>query len=122
MASRDSEVAVLPPVKIKGVAVGGLALRGPAGFVVPLVLAFFYTFLYNTTSSVLLCILLHAGLTAAQDHLLFAADSMTVDLVLLTTYVFAAAAVIVLTRGRLGKRRSVNDHAVVPDEPRSSEE
>jgi uncharacterized protein len=55
-------------------------LYGPIGFLVPLVLAFFYTFLYNITGSVLLCILLHAGLTAAQDHLLLTADSMTVDL------------------------------------------
>jgi uncharacterized protein len=79
-------------------------LYGPAGFVVPLVLAFFYTFLYNITGSVLLCILLHAGLTAAQDHLLLTADSLTVDIVLLATYVVAATAVIVLTRGRLGRR------------------
>jgi membrane protease YdiL (CAAX protease family) len=79
-------------------------LYGPAGFVVPLVLAFFYTFLYNITGSVLLCILLHAGLTAAQDHLLLTADTFTVDIVLLATYIVAAAAVIVLTRGRLGKR------------------
>jgi membrane protease YdiL (CAAX protease family) len=78
-------------------------LYGPAGFVVPLVLAFFYTFLYNRTGSVLLCILLHAGLTAAQDHLLLTADTFTVDMVLLATYVVAAAAVIVLTRGRLGR-------------------
>jgi len=79
-------------------------LYGPAGFVVPLVLAFFYTFLYNITGSVLLCILLHAGLTAAQDHLLLTADTFTVDIVLLATYIVAAAAVIVLTRGRLGRR------------------
>jgi uncharacterized protein len=79
-------------------------LYGPAGFVVPLVLAFFYTFLYNITGSVLLCILLHAGLTAAQDHLLLTADSFTVDIVLLATYIVAAAAVIALTRGRLGRR------------------
>jgi membrane protease YdiL (CAAX protease family) len=79
-------------------------LYGLAGFVVPLVLAFFYTFLYNITGSVLLCILLHAGLTAAQDHLLLTADTFTVDMVLLATYLVAAAAVIALTRGRLGKR------------------
>jgi membrane protease YdiL (CAAX protease family) len=79
-------------------------LYGPAGFVVPLVLAFFYTFLYNITGSVLLCILLHAGLTAAQDHLLLTADTFTVDIVLLATYIVTAAAVIVLTRGRLGRR------------------
>jgi uncharacterized protein len=81
-------------------------LYGPAGFVVPLVLAFFYTFLYNITGSVLLCILLHAGLTAAQDHLLLTRDTFTVDIVLLATYVVAAAALIVLTRGRLGRPRA----------------
>ena len=42
-------------------------LYGPLGFVVPLVLAFFYTWLYNRTGSVLLCILLHASFTPAQD-------------------------------------------------------
>ena len=50
-------------------------LYGPAGFVVPLVLAFYYTWLYNKTRSVLLCILLHASFTPAQDHLLLTADS-----------------------------------------------
>jgi membrane protease YdiL (CAAX protease family) len=38
-------------------------LYGPAGFAVPLVLAFYYTWLYNKTGSVLLCILLHASFT-----------------------------------------------------------
>jgi hypothetical protein len=47
-----------------------IPLDGAAGFVVPLVLAFFYSWLYNRTQSVLLCILLHASLTPAQDHLL----------------------------------------------------
>jgi membrane protease YdiL (CAAX protease family) len=77
-------------------------LYGPVGFVVPLVLAFFYTWLYNKTGSVLLCILLHAGFTAAQDHLLLTADSPVVDVVLLGSYVAGALIVIAATRGRLG--------------------
>ena len=77
---------------------------GAAGFVVPLVLAFFYTWLYNKTQSILLCILLHASLTPAQDHLLLTADSATVDAVLLGCYVVAAVVLIAATRGRLGYR------------------
>jgi membrane protease YdiL (CAAX protease family) len=77
-------------------------LYGPAGFVVPLVLAFFYTWLYNRTGSVLLCVLLHGSFTAAQDELLLTADSVTVDAVILGTYLIAAAAVVLLTKGRLG--------------------
>ena len=81
-----------------------IPLYGPAGFVVPLILAFFYTWLYNKTGSVLLCILLHASFTPAQDHLLLTADSPTVDVVLLVTYLLAAGALILFTRGRLGFR------------------
>jgi uncharacterized protein len=80
-------------------------LYGPAGFVVPLVLAFFYTWLYNKTRSVLLCILLHASFTPAQDHLLLTADSLMVDVTLLMTYVLAAAVVIIASRARLGLPR-----------------
>jgi uncharacterized protein len=85
-------------------------LYGPAGFVVPLVLAFFYTWLYNKTQSILLCILLHASLTPAQDHLLLTADSPTVDAVLLGCYVVAAAVLIAVTRGRLGYRTTTPTH------------
>jgi membrane protease YdiL (CAAX protease family) len=81
-----------------------IPLYGLAGFVVPLILAFFYTWLYNKTGSVLLCILLHASFTPAQDHLLLTADSPTVDVVLLVTYLVTAGALILLTRGRLGFR------------------
>jgi uncharacterized protein len=79
-----------------------IPLYGLAGFVVPLVLAFFYSWLYNRTRSVLLCILLHGSFTAAQDHLLLAADSPIVDVVLLGTYVVGAGVLIAATRGRLG--------------------
>ncbi|HEX6760516.1 MAG TPA: type II CAAX endopeptidase family protein [Propionibacteriaceae bacterium] len=79
-----------------------IPLYGPAGFVVPLVLAFFYSWLYNRTRSVLLCILLHASFTAAQDHLLLSADSRIVDAVLLGTYVVGAGVLVAVTHGRLG--------------------
>jgi membrane protease YdiL (CAAX protease family) len=79
-----------------------IPLYGPAGFIVPLVLAFFYSWLYNRTQSVLLCILLHASFTAAQDHLLLTADSRIVDVVLLGTYLVGAGVLIAVTRGRLG--------------------
>lgn len=81
-------------------------LYGPAGFVVPLVLAFFYTWLYNRTGSVLLCILLHGSFTAAQDTLLLTADSLTVDLTILGLYVLGAVLLLAATRGRLGHPNS----------------
>jgi hypothetical protein len=62
----------------------------------------FYTWLYNRTGSVLLCILLHASFTPALDHLIFVDDSATVDLTILGTLVAAAIALVALTRGRLG--------------------
>ena len=77
-------------------------LYGPAGFVVPLVLAFFYTWLFNRTGSVLLCVLLHGSFTAAQDELLLTADSLTVDAVILGTYCACAAALVLVTKGHLG--------------------
>jgi membrane protease YdiL (CAAX protease family) len=82
---------------------------GPLGFIVPAVLAFFYTYLWNRTGSVLLCILLHASFTPAQDHLILMARdraySMALDvpdLVILGVYLGAAALLVLLTRGRLG--------------------
>jgi hypothetical protein len=50
----------------------------------------------------LLCILLHASFTAAQDHLLLATDSPIVDGVLFGTYLVAAGVLIAATGGRLG--------------------
>jgi membrane protease YdiL (CAAX protease family) len=72
------------------------------GFVGPMMFVVFYTWLYNRTRSVLLCILLHASFTPALDHLLLVEDSMTVDLVIVGTLLAAAAALVTLTRGRLG--------------------
>jgi membrane protease YdiL (CAAX protease family) len=74
----------------------GLGAVGPIAFV------FFYTWLYNRTGSVLLCILLHASFTPALDHLVLREDNLGVDLAILATLVAAAAALVALTRGRLG--------------------
>jgi membrane protease YdiL (CAAX protease family) len=72
------------------------------GFVGPMFYVFFYTYLYNRTGSVLLCILLHAGFTAALDNLILTSDSIAVDLTILGTLVAGTLALIGLTRGRLG--------------------
>ena len=82
---------------------------GPAGFIVPMVLAVFYTFLWNATHSLLLCILLHASFTPAQDHFILMPMDLAYtpvldkpDWIILGTYVTAAAVLILATKGRLG--------------------
>jgi hypothetical protein len=92
-------------------------LYGPAGFVVPLILAFFYTWLYNRTGSILVCLLLHASFTPAQDLLTFAQPPGAVssgiadqaDLVILAVYVVAALGLTLATRGRLGLASAYSD-------------
>jgi uncharacterized protein len=86
---------------------------GPFGFVVPMVLAFFYTFLWARTRSVLLCVALHASFTPAQDHLIFlprdeAYSSVldAPDLAILGVYLGSVAVLLLLTRGRLGMART----------------
>ncbi len=94
-----------------------IPLYGPAGFVVPLILAFFYTWLYNRTGSILVCLLLHASFTPAQDFLTIAVEPArldsgtapladTADLVILGVYVAGALALTLATRGRLGYSRA----------------
>lgn len=84
-------------------------IYGPLGFVVPTVLAFFYTYLWARTRSVLLCIVLHASFTPAQDHLILMARDEAYstaldapDFVILAVYVLAAVLLVLVTRGRLG--------------------
>jgi membrane protease YdiL (CAAX protease family) len=94
------------PVKatlILGLVWGGwhLPLYG-LGAVGPIAFVFFYTWLYNRTGSVLLCILLHASFTPALDHLVLREDNLGVDVAILATLVAAATALVLLTRGRLG--------------------
>ena len=74
----------------------------PLAIVVTVPLAFFYTWLLNRTDSALLCVLLHASLTPAQDHLTLVADSPAVDLTIGLTLIAAAIGFVVATRGRLG--------------------
>lgn len=88
------------------------------GFVGPMMFVVFYTWLYNRTGSVLLCVLLHASFTPALDHLIFVDDSMTVDLTILGTLLAAAAVLVALTRGRLGfDHRPENPPPVFPQAP-----
>jgi membrane protease YdiL (CAAX protease family) len=72
------------------------------GFVGPMLFAVFYTYLYNRTGSVGLCMLLHGSFTAALDNLTLTTDNLTVDLTILATLVAATSVLIVVTRGRLG--------------------
>ncbi len=95
-------------------------LYGPLGFIVPLVLAFFYTWLYNRTGSVLVCLVLHASFTPAQDYLTLVPDAAIVDAVILGTYVAVALALTVATRGRLGLRRSKAGSQLPPRHPFTS--
>lgn len=76
----------------------------PLAIVVTVPLAFFYTWLLNRTGSALLCILLHASITPAQDHLSLVPDGPTTDLAILATLVGFALAFVLLSRGRLGLR------------------
>ena len=92
---------------------------GPAGFVVPLVLAVFYTVLWNATHSVGLCILLHASFTPAQDHFIllprqdaYTPTLDTPDWAILSIYVSAALVLTVLTRGRLGADSSTGTESL----------
>ncbi|GAA4690543.1 type II CAAX endopeptidase family protein [Pseudonocardia yuanmonensis] len=72
------------------------------GFVGPMLFVVFYTWLYNRTESVLLCVLLHGAFSPSLDHLLLVDDNLVVDLVILGTLLLAAALLVALTRGRLG--------------------
>jgi membrane protease YdiL (CAAX protease family) len=91
-----------------------LPLYGLA-FVGPIVFVFFYTWLYNRTGSVLLCILLHASFTPALDHLVLREDSLGVDLAILATLVAAAAAIVALTKGRLGYDPATSQTTLQPE-------
>ena len=72
------------------------------GFIGPMLFAVFYTYLYNRTGSVGLCMLLHGSFTAALDNLSLTPDNLTVDLTILATLLAATLVLIAVTRGRLG--------------------
>ena len=88
------------------------------GFVGPMMFVFFYTWLYNRSGSVLLCVLLHASFTPALDHLVLTDDSPTVDAVIVVTMLAGVLALIGLTKGRLGFDH--RDSTLPPIEPQSA--
>jgi uncharacterized protein len=95
-------------------------IYGPLGFVVPFVLAFFYTWLYNRTGSVWLCILLHASFTPAQEHLLLLRDEVhgVTDLAIGIAYLGGVLVLLAMTRGRLGVAPSTRVPRDAPGVPR----
>jgi membrane protease YdiL (CAAX protease family) len=88
---------------VLGVVWGGwhLPIYGAAA-VGPLMFVFYYTWLWNRTHSLLLCVLLHGSFTPALEHLVLVDDSRSVDVAILATLVGGAALLVLLTRGRLG--------------------
>ena len=79
-------------------------IYGPAGFVIPMVLAFFYTVLWNRTHSVGLCVVLHASFTPAQNQLILMAHDKAYttaldapDWAILAVYLVAVIVVIIAT-------------------------
>lgn len=79
------------------------------GFVGPMLFVVFYTWLWNRTGSLLLCVVLHGAFTPSLEHLVLVDDSLVVDAAILGVLVAAAVALVALTRGRLGF-----DHRPVP--------
>jgi membrane protease YdiL (CAAX protease family) len=81
-----------------------LPVYGLAGMGGPLMFVTFYTWLYNRTGSVLLCVLLHSSFNTAVGYLDLANQSATVPIVLAATVAVAVTVLITLTDGRLGSR------------------
>jgi membrane protease YdiL (CAAX protease family) len=81
-----------------------LPIYGPLAPVLITTLAFFYTYLYNKTGSVLLVILLHAIITPANDTLILMPRQVhgITDAVIFGTVLAAALVLVLVTRGRLG--------------------
>ena len=81
-----------------------LPLYGPLAPLLITALAFFYTYLYNKTGSVLLVILLHATITPANDTLILMPREVhgITDAVIFGTVLAAAIVLILVTHGRLG--------------------
>jgi membrane protease YdiL (CAAX protease family) len=75
------------------------------GAIGPLFFAFPYTYLYNKTRSVMLCVLLHASFTPAQDHLVLLPKNhaeVTASLLMLATLTATAMVLVAATRRTLG--------------------
>jgi len=91
----------------------GLGAIGPMFFAIP------YTYLYNKTRSVLLCVLLHASFTPAQDHLVLLPKNraeVAASLLMLATLTATAMIIILATRRRLG----TDDPTITADDRRTA--
>jgi len=88
-----------------------LPLYGPLAPVLITTLAFFSTYLYNKTGSLLLVILLHATITPANDTLILMSRQVhgTTDIVIFGTVLVAAIILVFATRGRLGYQPQSTD-------------
>lgn len=76
----------------------------------------FYTWLWNRTGSLLLCVVLHGAFTPSLDHLVLVDDSLVVDAAILGVLVAATVVLVALTRGRLGfDHRPAHVETRVPD-------
>ena len=79
------------------------------GAIGPLFFAFPYTYLYNKTRSVVLCVLLHASFTPAQDHLVLLPKNqaeVTASLLMLVTLTATAVILVAATRRTLGQEHA----------------
>ena len=90
-----------------------LPLYGPLAPVLITTLAFFYTYLYNKTGSLLLVILLHATITPANDALILMPRQVhgITDVVIFGTVLAAAIGLVAATHGRLGYEPSSTQKA-----------
>ena len=85
-----------------------IPLYGPLAFPFITMLAFFYTYLYNKTGSVLLAILLHASFTPASDNFALVPHGVhgINDVVIFGTVLAAVIVLVIATRGRLGYKQA----------------
>lgn len=90
-----------------------LPVYGLGGFGGPVLFVIFYTWLYNRSGSVLLCVLMHASFNTAVGYLKVGDSKAVVSVVLVLTVAAATAVLIVVTKGRLGAAEG-RDHVRQP--------
>lgn len=106
----------IPLIGLRGGGFGAFVMSGPEWVAIGLTFvsitahAFWYTWLYNRTGSVLLCIILHGGYNAANSRFVLvptdnldAADQGKLLLIMTCFVVASVLALLVATKGRLGR-------------------
>lgn len=79
-----------------------LPVYGIGGVAGPLLFAVFYTWLFNATRSLPLCMLLHASFNTTIGYLDLANADAVTNVAFVVTAVVSAAVLVVITKGRLG--------------------